>query len=61
MRLIIDFIRDLYANRFVIFQLTRRDLQNRYIGSVFGLFWTFAQPLIMIGILWFVLAVIFHA
>lgn len=59
MRLIIDFIRDLYANRFVIFQLTRRDLQNRYIGSVFGFFWHITQPLVMLGILWFVLTQIF--
>jgi ABC-type polysaccharide/polyol phosphate export permease len=61
MRLIIDFIRDLYANRFVIFQLTRRDLQNRYIGSVFGLFWHIVQPLVMLVILWFVLTQIFKS
>ncbi len=59
MRLILDFVRDLYTNRFVIFQLTRRDLQNRYVGSVFGLFWHIVQPLMMLCILWFVLSQIF--
>ena len=59
MRLIIDFVRDVYLNRFVIFQLTKRDLQNRYIGSAFGSFWHIVQPLVMLMILWFVLSQIF--
>lgn len=51
-----DFFRDLYQNRYIIIQLTRRDLQNRYIGSAFGFFWHLVQPLVMLLILWFVLS-----
>lgn len=61
LRFLVDFFRDWYTNRFIFTQLTRRDLQNRYIGSVFGVFWYIVQPLVMLLILWFVLEKIFKA
>lgn len=30
---------------FLLKELVRRDLQSRYVGSVLGFFWSFAQPL----------------
>lgn len=60
-KLICDFFKETYANRFVIVQLTRRDLKNRYIGSAIGGFWHVAQPLVMLVILWFVLDKVFKA
>lgn len=49
-----DFISDLYANRFVISELAKRDFKNMYVGSALGIIWTFVQPLAMTLILWIV-------
>jgi len=51
---ILAFFRDLYKNRFVIRELTKRDFKNMYVGSTFGVIWTFIQPLVMVLILWLV-------
>lgn len=48
------FIIDLYKNRFLIKELTKRDFKNIYIGSTLGIVWTFVQPLAMTLILWLV-------
>lgn len=53
---IFAFFRDLYCNRFVIKELTKRDFKNMYVGSTFGVIWTFVQPLVMVLILWLVFA-----
>lgn len=58
---VFDFVKDVYRNKFVIYQLTKRDYQNRYIGSILGFIWTIIQPLAMIFILWFVFAVAFKS
>lgn len=50
------FIADLYRNRFVIKELSKRDFRNMYIGSTLGVIWTFIQPLTMTLILWIVFA-----
>jgi lipopolysaccharide transport system permease protein/teichoic acid transport system permease protein len=47
------FLVAIWQNRFVISQLTKRDLQNRYLGSYLGLPWTFLKPLAVIGVMWF--------
>lgn len=60
-RLLVNFLKDWYSSRFIFGQLVKRDLQNRYIGSAFGVFWYVAQPLVMLLILWFVLEKIFKA
>lgn len=48
------FLYELYEKRQLIWQLTKRDFMNRYSGSTLGLFWAFAQPFMMMLILWFV-------
>lgn len=53
-KIFFDFIADIYKNRFVIFELTKRDYKNRYIGSTLGFAWTIIQPLAMMLILWLV-------
>jgi teichoic acid transport system permease protein len=52
--LFLDFLRDIYRNKFVIYQLTKRDYKNRYIGSFLGFIWTIIQPFVMILVLWLV-------
>lgn len=55
------FLRDLYTNRQLIFQLTASDFKAKYLGSYLGLLWAFIQPLITILILWFVFQVGFKS
>ena len=42
-------------------QLTKRDVQSRYQGSVLGLLWSVFTPLLMLGVYTFVFSVVFKA
>ncbi len=53
-KLFFGFLNDIYQNRFLIWQLTKRDFKNKYIGSSLGFVWTIIQPFVMIFVLWFV-------
>jgi len=55
------FLKDLYTNRQLIFQLTASDFKAKYLGSYLGLLWAFIQPLVTILILWFVFQVGFKS
>jgi lipopolysaccharide transport system permease protein/teichoic acid transport system permease protein len=50
----VDFIRQIYLNRFVIAELTKRDFKAKYISNIFGLSWAILEPLAMMVILWFI-------
>ena len=50
----IHFLREIYEKKYLIYELTRRDFTQRYIGSFLGLLWAFLEPLAMIMIMWFV-------
>lgn len=43
---------------FLLKELVRRDLQNRYRGSLFGFLWAFVHPLWQLALLWVVFSVI---
>jgi lipopolysaccharide transport system permease protein len=45
----------------LIVQMAKRDVASRYRGSFMGLFWSFFNPLLMLGIYTFVFGVIFKA
>lgn len=49
---VVHFVKDLYSKKELIFELTKRDYKNRYMGSVLGFFWSIAQPIIMMSIMW---------
>ncbi|MZP43115.1 ABC transporter permease [Heliobacterium gestii] len=51
----------LWANRALVIQLTTRDIQSRYKGSLLGLFWSFLTPVLMLSIYTFVFSVVFEA
>ena len=51
------FFSEIWEKRYAIYQLVRRDLTERYIGSYFGLGWVFIQQILMLGVMWFVLQV----
>lgn len=53
--------RSLLSNRMLVWQLTRRDVVSRYRGSVFGLAWSFFNPLLMLAVYTFVFSVVFKA
>ncbi len=43
---------------FLLKELVRRDVQGRYAGSLFGVVWSFAQPLFMLALFWFVFSTV---
>lgn len=49
---VVAFCGDVYKNRMLILQLTKRDYKNKYVGSFFGFIWAIIQPIVMITILW---------
>lgn len=51
----------LWHNRQLIWQMTRRDISSRYRGSLFGLAWSFVNPLLMLTVYTFVFSVVFKA
>jgi len=55
------FISEIFKQRVLLYELTRRDLKIRFAGSNLGLFWAFIQPLVTILVLWFVMAFGFKA
>lgn len=57
----LTFFGELAGSRRVIFELIRRDLNARYLGSGLGLFWMVAQPAATILVLWFVFSFGFGA
>ncbi len=54
-------IKIILKNRDLLFQLVKRNIAVRYKGSVLGLFWSLAQPLMMLTVYTFVFSVIFKA
>ena len=51
----------LLRHRWLLYELTRRELANRYAGSVSGFAWTFVQPIAQLAIFAFVFSQIFRA
>lgn len=51
---IYSFIIELYLNRSLIYELTKRDFQKQYAGSYLGFVWIFLQPLLFIGVLYMI-------
>ena len=50
----ITFFSHLMRNRKLIFTLIVNDFKKQYLGSYLGLFWSFAQPLVYMVVIWFV-------
>ncbi len=45
---------------FLIYQMSRREVVGRYRGSMMGLLWSFASPLVMLAVYTFVFSVVFQ-
>ena len=47
-----SFLLEIYVKRGIIYELTKRNFQQQYMGSYLGFIWVFLQPLIFITILY---------
>jgi lipopolysaccharide transport system permease protein len=54
-------VASLIQNRQLIYQMTKREVIGRYKGSVFGLAWSFFNPVLILVIYTFVFSVVFKA
>lgn len=54
-------IRQTWANRNLIFQMTKREVVGRYRGSTMGILWSFINPIFMLMVYTFVFSVVFKA
>jgi lipopolysaccharide transport system permease protein len=57
----IEMVASLWSNRELIKASATREVLGRYRGSVFGLLWSFFNPLLMLAIYTFVFSVVFKA
>lgn len=57
----IEMVASLWRNRELIQALTRREVLGRYRGSIFGLLWSFFNPVFMLIIYTFVFSVVFKS
>ena len=48
------FVVTLFKSRSLVYNLARRDIQSKYLGSYLNFLWAFVQPTITILLLWFV-------
>ena len=56
-----DFIKSIWQNKGLLWNLTKKDLKQRYVGSYLGILWAFIQPAITVFIFWFVFQVGFKS
>src|SRR5574341_255251 len=61
MRLALNMPRHLWRQRELIWQLTKRELGQRYRGSYLGTLWSFLVPLLMLSIYTFVFSIVLKA
>lgn len=50
-----------WSHRYLIWQMTKRDVAGRYRGSLLGILWSFMIPVLMLAIYTFVFSYIFKA
>jgi ABC-type polysaccharide/polyol phosphate export permease len=55
-----NFLRNLVARRSLLFQLVRRDFQQRFVGSAVGWIWGVIHPLVLLASWTFVFSVCLH-
>lgn len=60
-KIFVNFILDIWHNKFLLWELTKKDFKQRYLGSYLGILWAFIQPIITLLIFWFVFQVGFKA
>lgn len=56
-----NLFRTVYNYRYLIFEMTKREIARRYRGSALGFLWSFLNPLFMLAVYTFVFSVVFKA
>lgn len=56
-----EFFKKAYQYRYLIIQMTKREIAYRYRGSALDLIWAFLNPLLMLAVYTFVFSVVFKA
>jgi len=51
----------IWRNRYLIYQMSKREIIGRYKGSAIGLLWSFITPMMMLAVYTFVFSVVFKA
>ncbi len=59
--LLLRFVITLFQSRSLVFNLARRDIQSKYLGSYLNFIWAFLQPTITILLIWFVFEIGFRS
>lgn len=54
-----EILKNLFLFRHILFQLVFREIKGKFAGSIGGLFWNFAHPLLMLAVYLFVFVYIF--
>lgn len=58
---LVKIVHKAWTNRSLIQTLTRREIEGRYKGSMFGTFWSFLSPILILSVFTFVFGSIFQA
>lgn len=56
----VEAFRSIWKHRWLIFQLTRREVVAQFRGSFLGMFWTLLEPFLMLLVYTFVFSVVFE-
>lgn len=54
-------IKIIIQNKYLLFQIIKRNVSLRYKGSILGIIWSFAYPLMMLSIYTFVFGIVFKS
>lgn len=57
----IEYIMQIFKSKRLIVELSKNDFKNKYASSYLGITWGFVQPLVTIGVYWFVFQVGFRS
>jgi ABC-type polysaccharide/polyol phosphate export permease len=57
----LSYIFDIFKERSVLMEMSKRDFKSRFLGSQLGMFWAFFQPIILVLVYWFVFTVGFKS
>ena len=61
LQMALGFLLDIWRSRRLLWEMTKKDLKERYVGSSLGILWAFIQPTITVFIFWFVFQVGFKS
>lgn len=61
MKDVFEFFKKVHHYRYLLTQMTKREIAYRYRGSALGFIWAFLNPLLMLAVYTFVFSVVFKA